>query len=142
MKNFRLRLVCATAALTVGLGACSPTPKQPSLPKVKTPTATATISALPTPSDYMEFLCTRYLMEWQPWMYGEKVTYAMNLTLKDLARPGSKYRKQARELKDALELAEIKIEDPVLRRNVEGIARLRLGRARGDLNDACMTETQ
>jgi hypothetical protein len=112
------------------------------LPKVKTPTATATISALPTPSDYMEFLCTRYLMEWQPWMYGEKVTYAMNLTLKDLARPGSKYRKQARELKDALEFAQIEIEDPGLRQTLEDLARLQLVVARGDLNDACMTETQ
>jgi hypothetical protein len=109
-------------ALAIALTACSagrtphPTPTAPA-----TLSPTGSISALPTPADYMTFLCLRFETSWQGWRPQQEITPDMKLTVKDLARPGSKYREEAQNLVKAITVTKIKVDDQRLREAIDNI---------------------
>ncbi|NUR88964.1 MAG: hypothetical protein HOY71_33175 [Nonomuraea sp.] len=111
----RMVAVLVLASLAVGCSAAPPT-----VAAKPTPTASPTPSPSPTVDDTYDS-CQAFSAAWMGWSPGRTVSQDMRDTLDDLAEPGSKVRKDAQRMQDALAAYKIKIEDREIRRAVDQV---------------------
>ncbi|MEU7649252.1 hypothetical protein [Streptomyces huasconensis] len=137
-KGGKYARTAAVIVLALSLVACSAGGTPPQKPSASaSPGPTGSIVALPTPRDYMEFLCTRFETLWLGWRPRQKISPGMKSTVKDLARRGSKVREEAKRLLSSLEAGEVKVADRELRDTLDGLVDLTYL----DLAGECSAET-